>query len=100
MNPFDDQIDRLLRAASRQRFAAGVVENFASPPFGLETRVLAAWRSAGAADIWSTGLLVRGLIFASMLMALSLWPVLDKAPSPTSDSLQLADSTLEVDQNL
>jgi hypothetical protein len=96
MNPAHDPLDRLLRAAA----AVHRAEANATPPFGLETRVLAAWRTAGPGEIWSTGLLVRGLLLASVLMALSLWPVLDKPASPTSDYLELADSTLQADQNL
>ena len=94
MNPIDDQLDRLFRAARPLR-ADGVM----TPPFGLETRVLAAWRTQKPLDIWNPVLLRRGLLLASLLMALSFWPVLEKMSDPGSDSLQLADSTLQLGNN-
>ena len=92
MNPLDDQLDRLLRAARGTENSAVF-----APPFGLETRVLAAWRGAGPGGLWNTGLLVRGLLLASAIMALCLWPALTEKSTPDSEVLQLADSTLQVD---
>jgi hypothetical protein len=91
MNPLDEQLDRLFRAARPVR-AGGPM----TPPFGLETRVLAAWREGERFDLWNPALLRRGLLLASLLMALSLWPALEKMADPGSDSLQLADSTLQL----
>ncbi len=44
MNPIDEQIERLLRAAGWAPPEAVP----SSPPFGLEARVLAAWREGRA----------------------------------------------------
>jgi hypothetical protein len=93
MNSIDDQLDRLFRAAR----PAGAGANPA-PPYGLETRVLAAWRGAEPFSLWNMGLLVRGLLLASVIMALSLWPALSRTSSPDSDYLQLADSSLPLDK--
>jgi hypothetical protein len=93
MNPLDDQLDRLFRAA---RSAAPAPD--AAPPYGMETRVLAAWRAAGPAQagLWDMAVLVKALIVASIIMAISLWPALNTtttASDPYSDYQQLADST-------
>lgn len=95
MNRIDDQLNRLFRAAKPVQ--SGQVD----VPFGLETRALAAWRESGSPDIgfWDTRLLVRGLILASFIMVICLWPVVNKASDPFSDYLQLADSTTLVDNS-
>ena len=90
MNPIDDQLDRLFRAGGAQRALF-------PEPYGLETRVLAAWREARYSGGWSPALLVRGLLAACAIMLLSFWPLLKTTTvsSPASDYLQLADSTLQ-----
>jgi hypothetical protein len=88
MSDIDDQLNRLFRAAGKTE-----EQNFV-PPFGMETRVLAAWREADSFSFWSTPLLLRGLIVAGAIMALSLLPALEKTSTPDADYLQLADSTL------
>jgi hypothetical protein len=98
MNPIDDQLDRLFRAA-----AQGRPEPVSAPPYGLETRVLAAWRAAqsGETGFWDMTLLVRGLIVASVIMAVSFWPALNSAEStsnPFAEYLQLTDSTVPSDE--
>jgi len=92
MNRLDDQLDRLLRAAAARPETAPL-----SPAFGLETRVLAAWRSAERGTGWSTGVLVRGLVLASFIMGVSLWTALEQRSNSDSDYLQLADSTVQTD---
>lgn len=94
MNPIDDQLARLFRAAK-----PGGDRDVSAPPFGLETRVLAAWRGARPVAFWDTGLLVKGLILGVVIMGLSLVPILDSSSSatPYSDYLQLADSTIQFD---
>ncbi len=94
MNALDDQLDRLLRAAAR---AIGEGGSISEVPFGLETRVIAAWREAGTAAFWTTGLLVRGLAFSSLIMLLCLWPAVSQKSTPDAEVLQLADSSLPVD---
>jgi hypothetical protein len=94
MNPLDDQLDRLLRAAARapQESAAAF-----PAPFGLETRVMATWRESASAVFWNTGLLLRGLVFSSLIMLLCLWPAFSQKSTPEADYLQLADSSLPVE---
>ncbi|MCE0498705.1 MAG: hypothetical protein LV481_12240 [Methylacidiphilales bacterium] len=94
MNRIDDQLGRLFRAAVRPDTDAAV------PPFGMEARVLAAWREAAQAPdgFWDMRLLVRGLMVATALMALSLWPAMQsQSGNPASDYQELADSTVQVD---
>lgn len=93
MNPIDDQLDRLFRAVEAHRPNS-------EAPYGLETRVLAAWRDAKPFDVWNPRLLIHGLLAACVVMVLSFWPLLGGASTPTSDYLQLADSTLQVNNNL
>ena len=101
MNPLDDQLDRLFQAAAQARPGQVSVA-----PFGLETRVMAAWRAAQSveAGFWDMTLLVRGLILASLIMAVSFWPALtsadsaDNATNPFAEFLQLTDSTVPSDE--
>jgi hypothetical protein len=101
MNPIDDQLSRLFRAAAKVAPSGDAV-----PPFGMETRVLAAWRSRAAdAGIWDMGLLVRGLVVASVIMAVSFLPALNSTGTiastsvsdPFADFLQATDSTVSSD---
>jgi hypothetical protein len=90
-----EQFDALLRAAAAARHEEAVTP----PPYGLETRVLAAWRSSrGAPLLLDNGVLVRGLILAGLLMAVSIWPALKSLNSNAdSENLQLADSSVQTD---
>jgi hypothetical protein len=93
MNPIDDQLKRLFQAASQARS-----ESILRPPYGLETQVLAAWRSTRLGEwVWDMALLVRGVIFASLIMGLSLLPLMSKSTNPFSEDLQLADTTVPFD---
>jgi len=95
MNPIDDQLKRLFQAAAQAR-----PQRSLSPSYGLETRALAAWRSTRQGDVlWDMSLLIRGLIFASLIMGISLLPLINinKNTNPFSEDLQLADSTVPFD---
>jgi hypothetical protein len=104
MNPIDDQLNRLFRSAGQAR-----PDPVSAPPYGLETRVMAAWRAAQSvetaaeAGFWDMTLLVRGLILASLIMAVSFWPALtstestDGTTNPFAEFLQLTDSTIPSD---
>lgn len=94
MNPLDHQIDRLFRAA-----AQATPEKSFSPSYGMETRMVAEWRTVKPFDIWDMSLLVRGLILAGLIAIISLWPMLNttKSANPFSDYLSLADSTVQMD---
>jgi hypothetical protein len=104
MNPIDDQLNRLFRAAGQAR-----PDPVFAPAFGLETRVMAAWRaaqsveSAVGAGFWDMTLLVRGLMLASLIMAVSFLPALTNADAsttttnPFTEFLQQTDSTISSD---
>jgi len=89
-----EQFDELMRAAAAARREEFSLE----PAFGLETRVLAAWRSSRGAPILETGVLVRGLVIAGILMLLSVVPAVERSNgSADSDVLRLADSSVQAD---
>jgi len=97
MNPHDDQLNRLFRTA-----ALGRAESVCAPAYGLETRAMAAWRAGQTTGtgFWDMTLLVRGLILAGFIMAISFWPVLnsaDNTTNPFAEFLQLTDSTIPAD---
>jgi hypothetical protein len=100
MSPMDDQLRRLFRAARPMAEAP----DFAAP-FGLETRVLAAWRERRSRSgmFWSEAQLVRGMVLAVVLALVSLLPEITSSSAasanPYSDFQQLADSTLTTDDS-
>ncbi len=100
MNPIDDQLNRLLRAAGRAPAPD------LAPPFGLQARVLAAWREGGntaASGFWDAALLVRALICAMAIMAVCLIPALTTLTAnsaPYSDTEQLNDSVVVTEESL
>jgi len=102
MNPLDDQLDRLFRSAAQSSAGHPV----SAPFYGLETRVMAAWLAGQSVEtgFWDMTLLVRGLIVAGLIMAVSFWPVLkstqnstEGAANPFAEYLQLTDSTISSD---
>lgn len=98
MKPIDDQLNRLFRAA--QNLPSPDV----APPFGLETRVLAAWREAGRAPatFWDMAVLRRGLILAGLILVGCVIPAISAATrsgGPFADVVQLTDSTLPSDDS-
>jgi hypothetical protein len=103
MNRIDEQLGRLFRAAAQVQ-----PETDAVTPFGLETRVLAAWREGHETPsaFWDSTVLVRGFLLASVIMALSFVPALTSTGSiasssttnPFSEYLQLTDSTVSSDE--
>jgi hypothetical protein len=102
MNPSDDQLNRLFRAAAQGGMAQGRPDPVSAPAYGLETRVMAAWRAAQSIEtgFWDMTLLMRGLILAGLIMAVSFWPALNSGESttnPFAEYLQLTDSTVASD---
>jgi hypothetical protein len=91
MKPLEPSLDRLFRAA-----AAVPASALATPAFGLEARVLAAWRSSHG-TVPDMGVLGRGLALAGLLMAVSIWPAVERHPNSDSENLQFADSTVQAD---
>ena len=96
MNPLDDQLNRLFRAAAQGRPAP-----IFAPAYGFETRVMAAWRAGQAAQagFWDMALLVRGLILASLIMAVSFLPAMTSTANPFAEFLQLTDSTIPLEDS-
>jgi hypothetical protein len=97
MNPIDDQLNRLFRAAHQVS-----PPQVPPPAFGLETRVLAAWREAGRSPsaFWDMTVLTRGLILAGVILAACALPALTSGSAesgPFADVVQLTDSTLPSD---
>ena len=97
MNPIDDQLNRLFRAAQN-----APSPDVAPPPFGLETRVLAAWRGAGKSPVafWDSAVLTRGLILAGIIMAVSILPALNSSSAASSSivaEVTSADSSVDAD---
>ena len=97
MNRIDEQLGRLFRSAAQVQ--SGDVP---AAPIGLESRVMAAWREAQAAPVgfWDMTVLVRGLMLASVIMAVSFLPALTSTSTeanPFSEYLQLTDSTVSSD---
>lgn len=70
MKPVDEQLDRLLKAASHASKAAP-----GDPPFGMETRVLARWRASLRTDsgdflvMWFRRVTICGAILAVVSLA-------------------------------
>ena len=100
MNPIDDQLNRLLRAAQNAPGAAFPTE----PPFGLETVVMAAWREATSERVgfWDMKVLLRGMVLACVIAIGCFLPALKSAATestPFTDVLQLTDSTLPSDDS-
>jgi hypothetical protein len=98
MNPLDDQLNRLFRAAQQ-----APSPELAPPPFGLETRVLAAWREARKKPVafWDAAVLTRGLIVAGVIMSASFLSTFSSSvssgTSTVADEVQLADTGVDAD---
>ncbi len=69
MNKSNDPLQRLFRAA-----ALASKETQAAPPIAVENRVMTRWRNAGNEDEFDllAALLRRGVVFASLIMVLSM----------------------------
>ncbi len=100
MNPIDDQLNRLFRAAQ------GVPSPEIAPAFGLETRVLAAWRESArtTTTFWDMAVLARGLILAAVVTVACFLPAINSSSSsseagPFADVVQLTDSTVPSDDS-
>jgi hypothetical protein len=88
MKPTDQRLQRLLNAAAR------AVPEAAAPPFGLETRLLAQWRS-GSADDESVSLfafLRRAALGAGLVLVLcATWSLTRSGGNVIGDEADLLD---------
>ena len=89
MNRLYHSLQRLLKAAAQAPKAAPV-----TPPFALETRVLAQWRAAAGEDEFAflTKLFRHAIVYASLVMLLSIgWNFLEKSKGATASTTALAE---------
>jgi hypothetical protein len=88
MKPTDQTLQRLINAAAK------TVPEVATPPFGLETRVLAQWR-AGSADDESVSLfafLRRATLGAGLVLVLcATWSLTRTGGNAIGDEAALLD---------
>jgi hypothetical protein len=91
-----DPLDRLLRSAARAGSGA-----YAEPPYGLESRVVTAWRAARADSEtpWLVPWLRGAIALACLAVLLSgAWNHL-AGDQASGDELTLADSPLQIALN-
>lgn len=88
MKPTDQTLQRLINAAAK------TVPKVATPPLGLETRVLAQWR-AGSADDESVSLfafLRRATLGAGLMLVLcAIWSLTRTGDNAIGDEAALLD---------
>jgi hypothetical protein len=92
MKPTDQTMQRLLNAAAKAIPAA------ATTPLGLETRVLANWRAAGADDdsVSLFAFLRRATAGAGLVLVLSAaWSLTHSGPGPAGDEATLLDYDIQ-----
>ena len=97
MKPNDQTLQRLLKAAAK-----ATPEAAAAPPLGLETRVLAQWRMAGAEDdsISLFAFFRRAVLGASLVLALSAaWSLTRSGGGVTGDEAALLDYDIQMSLN-
>lgn len=90
----NEPLNRLFRAAAQ---ASPGTAPESAPPFGLETRVLSAWRNGRRVlpMFWSPALLFRGLAVCGLITAAAFFGTLRHTESPFADYLSLADSAVQ-----
>lgn len=94
MKPMDSALDRLFRAVRPLH----VANPASAMPAYLETRILAHWRSAARSEIERSLTLVfkRGLVFAALLMLLSIgWSF--ELPQEPANEVTLAHYQFRLD---
>ena len=97
MKPDERIMQRLLDAAARTAPAPAV-----TPPLGLETRVLADWRTGQSEDdsIWLMAFFRHALVGASLVLVLSAaWSLSRPASNAPSDEAALLDYNIRMSLN-
>jgi hypothetical protein len=92
MKPNDEKLQRLLKAAAKAAPAA------ATPPLGLETRVLANWRAAVAEDesISLFAFFRRATVGAGLVLALcAAWSLTQTSTTVAGDEAALFEFDLQ-----
>ena len=93
MKPNDQSLQRLLGAAAK-----AAPERADAPPLGLETRVLAHWRAAGADDesVSLFAFFRRATLGAGLVLVLSAaWSITHSGPSTASDEAALLNYDIQ-----
>jgi hypothetical protein len=97
MNPTDDKLQRLLMAAAK-----AAPQALEAPPLGLETRVLAQWRAAGADDdeLSIFAFFRRATLGAGLVLALcAAWTLTHTAGNVTRDEAAQLDYNIQMSLN-
>ena len=97
MKPTDKTLQRLLKAAAK-----AAPEEPGAPPLGLETRVLACWRAAGAEDdeVSVFAFFRRAALGASLVLALcAAWSLTQTRGSVTGDEAAQLDYNIQMSLN-
>ncbi len=97
MKSIDEKLQRLLHAAAKALPAAPD-----APPVGLETRVLAQWRSAGVEDedVPVFAFFRRAALGAGLVLALcAAWTLTHTAGSITGDDAAQLDYNIQMSLN-
>ena len=93
MKPTDEQLQRMLNAAAK-----AAVEAPDAPPVGLETRVLAQWRT-GTAEDDSASLFAffrHAMVGASLVLVLSaVWSLSQPTPGTAGDEAALLNYEIQ-----
>jgi hypothetical protein len=96
MKPNDQTLQRLLKAAAKASPEAA-----ATPPLGLETRILAQWRLAGTEDdsVSLFAFFRRAMVGASLVLILSAAWSLTRPSSASGDEAALLDYDIRMSLN-
>ncbi len=97
MKPIDQLLQRLLEAAAK-----APPEPAATPPFGLETRVLAQWRArVPEGDLVPLlAIFRRAMLGAGLVLVLcAAWSFSHPAGSPIGDEAALLDYDIQMSLN-
>ncbi len=97
MKPTDETLQRLLNAAAK-----AAPEAADAPPLGLETRVLANWRAAGADDesVSLFAFFRRATLGAGLVLVLcAAWSLTQPGGNATGDEAALLDYDIQTSLN-
>ena len=93
MNPLDNQLSRLLRAAAQAPREASISEL----PFAAQAQILAAWRSVRQESVgWLANWLRAGLAAAALVTALALGLSWSTFRPPSGDEYAVANAAFYV----
>ena len=97
MRSTEENLQRLLKSAAK-----AAPERFEAPPLGLETRVLANWRTAGTEeeDVSVFAFFRRAAFGAALVLALcAVWSLTQPSGSVTGDEAAQLDYNIRTSLN-